>query len=46
MVGEFQQSFALIDADGRLVDWDTGFERELHNAAHLIRIVMTASRAS
>ncbi len=24
----FQYSFALIDAEGRLVDWDEGFERE------------------
>ena len=26
--GEFQHSFALFDADSRLVDWDEGFENE------------------
>jgi len=32
----FQRSFLLLDADGRVVDWDAGFELEWHNATHLL----------
>jgi PAS domain S-box-containing protein len=35
--GEFAYSFALFDADGRLVDWDAGFEREWLYAAPVIK---------
>jgi PAS domain S-box-containing protein len=34
---EFLQSFALIDADGKLVAWDRGLEIEWAAAGHLIR---------
>jgi PAS domain S-box-containing protein len=34
---EFRQSFALIDGDGKLVDWDSGLELEWALARHLIR---------
>lgn len=34
---DFQQSFALIDAAGRLVDWDAGFEWEWANSAPRLR---------
>src|SRR5579859_3636405 len=33
----FDQSFVLIDAEGRLVDWDDGFEREWSNVAAMMR---------
>jgi len=34
---EFRQSFALIDSDGKLVDWDSGLELEWQVARDLIR---------
>ncbi|HLG90285.1 MAG TPA: ATP-binding protein [Alphaproteobacteria bacterium] len=34
---EFRQSFALIDSDGKLVDWDSGLEIEWAAARDLIR---------
>jgi PAS domain S-box-containing protein len=36
--GEFQNSFALFDADGRLVDWDKGFELEFRYAAPFLKL--------
>jgi PAS domain S-box-containing protein len=36
--GDFQNSFALFDADGRLVDWDKGFELEYRYAAPVLRL--------
>jgi PAS domain S-box-containing protein len=35
--GDFQNSFALFDADGRLVDWDRGFELEFRYAAPFLK---------
>ena len=35
--GEYAYSFALFDADHRLVDWDKGFEREWLFAAPVFR---------
>src|ERR1700761_3912880 len=37
MSGELLNSFALIDADGRLVFWDDGFVEEFRFAAPLIK---------
>ncbi len=34
---EFEESFALIDADGRLVDWNEGLEREWFLIGHLLK---------
>jgi PAS domain S-box-containing protein len=39
--GEFAYSFALFDAEGRLVDWDQGFEREWLFAAPMFRTGIT-----
>ena len=36
-MAEFEESFALIDADGRLVDWNEGLEREWFLIAHLLK---------
>ncbi len=36
--GDFQNSFALFDADGRLVDWDKGFELEFRYAAPFLKL--------
>jgi PAS domain S-box-containing protein len=38
---EFTQSFALFDADRRLVDWDEGFENEWVFAAPVLKRGMT-----
>jgi len=35
--GEFVNSFALVDADGRLVFWDEGFAQEFRFAAPLLK---------
>ena len=35
--GEFTHSFALFDADRRLVDWDEGFEKEWLYAVPVLR---------
>ena len=35
--GEFLNSFALVDADGRLVFWDEGFAQEFRFAAPLLK---------
>jgi PAS domain S-box-containing protein len=37
VVAEFEESFALIDAKGRLVDWNEGLEREWYLIAHLLK---------
>jgi PAS domain S-box-containing protein len=39
--GEFTHSFALFDADSRLVDWDEGFENEWVFAAPVLKPGMT-----
>jgi PAS domain S-box-containing protein len=39
--GEFTHSFALFDADSRLVDWDDGFENEWVFAAPVLKRGMT-----
>jgi PAS domain S-box-containing protein len=39
--GEFTHSFALFDADHRLVDWDDGFENEWVFAAPVLKRGMT-----
>ena len=38
MAGDLLNSFALIDADGRLVFWDDGFVEEFRFAAPLIKV--------
>jgi PAS domain S-box-containing protein len=37
MSGEFLNSFALMDADGRLIFWDDGFAQEFAFSASLLR---------
>jgi PAS domain S-box-containing protein len=39
--GEVLHSFALLDPEGRLIDWDEGFEREFYYAAGKLRRGMT-----
>jgi PAS domain S-box-containing protein len=36
-VADFEHSFALIDAEGRLVDWNEGLLREWDAISHLVR---------
>src|ERR1700733_13597191 len=39
--GEFTHSFALFDADSRLVDWDEGFESEWVFAVPALKLGIT-----